>query len=708
MTTQRLNLSIIPGGMKPILNVSQYDKGQTWIFTLFEGSTTYSIPAGSVVTIAGTKKDNTGFQYPCTYSGATVTAIEEQQMTIFPGDVQAELRISNGDELVATINFVIRVEAAALKNDVLISDTELPLIEEAAEVGEHIDEWKAEIEGYAEDSEAYALGTRGGVPVSADDPAYHNNAKYYAANTEELISDAWDDTTAYVIDDYAIEDNKLYRCIQANTNIQPPSAAYWVEVNVGEELARIQASAGVTSFNTRTGAVTPQASDYDADQVDYDHTTSGLTATDVQGAIDEIDGSVDAIEKNTKHLTNAVLHDFAPVLEIDAYGVDAGDVKVKIEPVQSGSGDPSPSNPRPISGWAKVNIQVNGVNQWDEQWELGNIYYDTGAEAPSTTTIRTVGYINVVGGRQYYVKSPGNIGLRIYAADYSYIGNLSAYNSVVTMPANAKFLRFIVANTTTYANNISINYPATDTDYHPFVGGRYTIDLGGTRYGGMRNVTTGGLMVTLVEADMGDITWSRSATYPQGGFYVQYPQAKSGISRLISSGYLYDDSVSFSWGNFNTLPDKRMYKSSGNDYIYVKDTDYNDATLFTNAVRGMQLVYELATPITVQLSPTAVKLLQGNNNLSADSGDISVDVFSLVESVSRVEDKVAVKVDISALGTNESGNATASRAYSQGEYFYKDGKMYKCLAAIAQGAAFTVGTNCDETTLFAELTAALA
>lgn len=38
----------------------------------------------------------------------------------------------------------------------------------------------------------------------------------------------------------------------------------------------------------RTGTVVAAASDYDADQVDYDNSTSGLTATDVQAAIDEV------------------------------------------------------------------------------------------------------------------------------------------------------------------------------------------------------------------------------------------------------------------------------------------------------------------------------------------------------------------------------------------------------------------------------------
>lgn len=50
---------------------------------------------------------------------------------------------------------------------------------------------------------------------------------------------------------------------------------------------------GVTSFNNRIGAVTPQASDYDASMIDYDNTVSDLTSTDVQRAIDEVSAKLD-------------------------------------------------------------------------------------------------------------------------------------------------------------------------------------------------------------------------------------------------------------------------------------------------------------------------------------------------------------------------------------------------------------------------------
>lgn len=70
------------------------------------------------------------------------------------------------------------------------------------------------------------------------------------------------------------------------------NAAYWASVAQGA------AGGGVTTFNGRSGAVISQAHDYNAEKIDYVNTTSGLTATDTQAAIDEVDSTVDGI--NTK------------------------------------------------------------------------------------------------------------------------------------------------------------------------------------------------------------------------------------------------------------------------------------------------------------------------------------------------------------------------------------------------------------------------
>ena len=50
--------------------------------------------------------------------------------------------------------------------------------------------------GSAEDSEAWAVGQRDGVDVDSEDPAYHNNAKYYAGAAGQSASDAARDAGA--------------------------------------------------------------------------------------------------------------------------------------------------------------------------------------------------------------------------------------------------------------------------------------------------------------------------------------------------------------------------------------------------------------------------------------------------------------------------------------------------------------------------------
>lgn len=193
MITQTINLNLIPGGVLPRIKVSQYDKGSRVLqFNLFNGNSAFTIPVDASITIQGTKADHTGFQYSCTFSGSVVTADLEQQMTVFPGDVECEIRLSQnlGSVLLGTCNFILDVEEAALQNDIIISDTELPLVEKAAEAADAA-------EASALDAEAWAVGQRDGEDVPADDPAYHNNAKYYAETVPTLLTNYYTKSETY-------------------------------------------------------------------------------------------------------------------------------------------------------------------------------------------------------------------------------------------------------------------------------------------------------------------------------------------------------------------------------------------------------------------------------------------------------------------------------------------------------------------------------
>lgn len=208
MITQSLNTNLIPGQVNPRINVSQYDKSsRTLSFALYNGSQAFNITSGMTALIEGTKPDGHGFQYNASVTTGSniVTATLTQQMSCVAGDVICELVINKSGERLATANFVLAVEPAALKDSAIISDSELPLIIAlATEQMENSEAWAVgtkngtavpstapqyhnnakyyaeSIGTYGHDAEAWAIGERGGTPVGSSDPTYHNNSKYYS------------------------------------------------------------------------------------------------------------------------------------------------------------------------------------------------------------------------------------------------------------------------------------------------------------------------------------------------------------------------------------------------------------------------------------------------------------------------------------------------------------------------------------------------
>lgn len=205
MITQSINLNLITGQVLPRVNASQYDNNtRTLTMYLYDGELTFNIPNGVSGYMQGTKPDRTGFQYLATVTaGSNVVTFDiTEQMTAVAGDVTCELVLVDGDDRIATVNFILHVEPAALSDDTVISETELPLIEEAAELAQQIGGFIEQMDADAAKSEAYGAGTVNGVPVTGDNPAYQNNAKYYsdeAAASASSVEQLKEDSEAYAV-----------------------------------------------------------------------------------------------------------------------------------------------------------------------------------------------------------------------------------------------------------------------------------------------------------------------------------------------------------------------------------------------------------------------------------------------------------------------------------------------------------------------------
>ena len=205
---------------------------------------------------------------------------------------------------------------------------------------------------------------------------------------------------------------------------------------------------------------------------------------------------------------------------------------VNIEPVQSGSGDPSPSNVRPISGWSEVNVYVS----------------PTQSEQDATV------------------------------------------------------------------------YPVT---------------LGQTVYGGTLDVVTGVLTISMGSVDLGSLTWAsfsangRTAFRAVGQIDGVPAGGATGKANALCTQYNVVQNSYIGNTSYDNVIAVGAYWSNGcNVYIYDSAKTSMTGAQFKTAMNGVKLVYELATPTTVQLTPTEVKTILGSNSVWADSGDITVTYVS--------------------------------------------------------------------------------
>ena len=138
MIIQKYKLNLVPGENPVIVRASQYDNLTRVItFALFKDKDIFTVPDGCKVYVLGTKEDKTGYFYECSIDHNYVAFYMRQQMTVLPGKHEAEIRIVDEEEhILNSANFIVDIEEAAFKDDTIISETDIPLLEE---ILEHID-----------------------------------------------------------------------------------------------------------------------------------------------------------------------------------------------------------------------------------------------------------------------------------------------------------------------------------------------------------------------------------------------------------------------------------------------------------------------------------------------------------------------------------------------------------------------------------------
>ena len=180
-------------------------------------------------------------------------------------------------------------------------------------------------------------------------------------------------------------------------------------------------------------------------------------------------------------------------------------------PTQSGTGDPSPTNVRPISGVSGVNITRCGANLFDKDAVTHGYYIKSDGTVVQTAPGYDwciTDYIPVIGNGKITYKSIGSTGTAPYSAWYTADktlistfkqqgGTSAAYTT--TAPSTAKYVRFSILNIDTNLVNFIVALGESIGDYVAYTGNTVSVvfpDEVGTVYGGSLDLTTGVLKVT--------------------------------------------------------------------------------------------------------------------------------------------------------------------------------------------------------------------
>ena len=246
-----------------------------------------------------------------------------------------------------------------------------------------------------------------------------------------------------------------------------------------------------------------------------------------------------------------------------------------------------------------------------------------------TTTFETGKYINAQGA----ISNSGAWSVSDYilvSANKSYIahklatGGSGGYCGIYKSDKTLSRTVSVIANEPTYfdmANDeyyirVSVRSITPQTFGSTlYIFNLYTINLGGTYYGGVLDVTSGVFTGTHLTYIL-PTTEAFTQWYNRQIVVVNPPNIIQTIQSVLN---VYGDVLK---ATSSTLDDFACWHRYRNVNIIVPD-DYTVADYNSN-IAGTKIVYPLETPFTVQLTPQQISTLLGNNTFFADTGDINL------------------------------------------------------------------------------------
>lgn len=358
---------------------------------------------------------------------------------------------------------------------------------------------------------------------------------------------------------------------------------------------------------------------------------------------------------------------------------------VQIAPVQAGSGNPSPDNVRPISGWTGANVVLAGKNLFNvADIEEGTISTTTGANVSNTSQKRTSSYIPVKGDTKYRIDgTTAGVRLHFYDSAQNYLKNTSIVTSnVFIVPETASYVR-IAGNTANVEQITQIEAGELATEVQDYVaptGLNVTFpEEAGIVYGGILDVTQGKLTITTGIINLGTLKYTKNDN-------VQYAYAS--INDIAVNPIIHCDSYEVvpNQTSASSIQNAQIKGRASDNTIFIRNDDFSTGSEYKTGLNGCYLTYTLAESKVYYLALHEIRTLLGTNNIWADCGDVSVEY--------RADTTLYIK-----RLTDSDTDMVADANIVSGQYFMVGNDLYKATVNIASGASVIVGTNATKVSL---------
>ncbi len=332
-------------------------------------------------------------------------------------------------------------------------------------------------------------------------------------------------------------------------------------------------------------------------------------------------------------------------------------ITTTFEAKQEGSGEPSPSNIRPINGFnnAKLtrcgkNLLKNTASTYTTNGIAFTVNGDGTVTANGTSLARAqlrVGTVDLPAGS--YIASIGfvsdvNVTGTAFASykeggvtKYVDMSGVSERAFTLAEPTTVTYMIDIRTENITVSNKVF--YPMirlasiTDANYEPYQGDTYTTDFGQTIYGGTLDWNTG---VLTVDRAMITLSGAENYTYENGwqsGCCVIYGSSLPGavkiqghttVAELVCSHATANTTAKIS----STVGIVGVGQSQDNLYISLGTQDKDSLVAYISAQYAagtpVQVCYKLATPQIIQLTPQGIKAIKGINTLYSNAQELTV------------------------------------------------------------------------------------